>query len=336
MAPGYFLNGISPLGYYGLGGTGAYGSYDTFMPSSLMSGYGMGYGMGMNGSIFGMNALSGYGMGLGGYGMNAMLQYPLLYSQVQAQMENNQLNHAIQMQQGMNRYDVLAHRSSDRALFEKVANNGQVQYGIDNLYQAVLKGDQDAIKHQYDEVRNFILQTYKDELDDLGTEINPLVTANEYIKRIYSTSVSAKTGGVADLETDIVRYGDSPFMNGFLQGVRKGHHKSYTDETLQYCFGRDIDEKAHKDFQQAAGKVAGHGAQVLKSGAVGAGVAVGGTVLVKSIGKFIGSILPGAKANAWAKGIKCFKGLGIATLVGLGVGIIGDIIWQSVGTKESA
>gem|GEM_PF-1987467 len=329
MAPGLSLNGISPLGLYGLGGTGAFGSYDSSMPSSMMSGYGMGAGMGMDSSIFGMGAMNPYtaGMGLGGYGMGAMLQYPLLYGQIQAQMENNQLAHAIQMQDGMNRYGVLAHRSSDRALFEKVANNGQVQYGIDNLYQVVRKGDQDAIKRQYDEVRNFILQTYRDELNDLGTEINPIVTANEYIKRIYSTSVSAKTGQIADLETDIVRYGDGPFMNGFLQSVRKGHHGSYTDETLQYCFGRDIDEKGYKDHKRVLGKTAGgivnFITKPLAGMAAGAGIFATGNLIAKGIGAIFKH--PVKLSGRFAK---------VGAILGLVAGL-GDAIWQITGNSKT-
>ena len=334
MATEGSLTRISPLGTYGLGLTGGYGSYDSYMPYSMMNGYGM--GMGMDSSIFGMG---GYGLGMGGYGgMNMMLQYPLLYGQIQAQMENNQLEHAIDMQAGMNRYGVAAHKSSDRALFEKVANNGQVQYGIDNLYRTVISGDQKAIMKQFNEVRNYILQTYSKELDHLGKEINPVATANEYIKRIYSNTISAQTNQPADLEDDIRRYGESPIVNGWRQGMRKGHQGAYVDETLQYCFGRDIDEKANKDFSQTVGKVAGHITQPFAKGAVGAGIgaAAGATAYV------VGGGAVSLTKKAFGGNLNKFKfgALGkwayIGALAAGAAAFIGDAIWQFTGNKATS
>jgi len=357
----YNLSALSPLGTFGLGLTGGYGSYDTYMPYSMMGGYGLtpglgaGLGMGMDSSIF---SLGGYGLGLGGYGyMNSMLQYPLLYNQVQEQIENNQLNHAIEMQEGMNRYGVAAHKSSDRALFEKVANNGQVQYGIDNLYRKVMEGDQDGIKKQFNDVRNYILQTYNKELSNLGDEINPIATANEYVKRIYSSVVSESTGRPADLENDIVRYGDGAAMNGFLQGFRPGHHQSYVDETLQYCFGRDIDHQEYKDHMQGIAKGAGRAAQVVEKGAIGAGVgAVAGATLYAG-GKGIKAVLSKTFSKTAAKGVKgkttkaaskaakaarqtFIKNTGKAGVIGALIAgtaaLAGDIIWQISDGKSAA
>ena len=275
---------ISPLGTYGLGAMGGYGSYDAYMPSSYMSGMGAGMGMGMTDpSIFGMGL---YGMG--GYGMNAMLQYPLLYGQMQAQMENNQLNHAVQMQQGVNQYAVSAHSSSDKALIQKIMNNGDIQYNINNLRQKVVEGDQKGIMSEFDKIRNAILNTYSNEFDKMGTNINRVTTANEIIKRVYSATVSAQTNEVVDLEEDIVKYGQGSFGAGFMDGFRAGSHGRYTDQTLQYCFGRDIDQKKYKDEQKTFGKAIGSGASILEKGAWGAIVGVGGAATISGINKLLG------------------------------------------------
>lgn len=330
----YSLQALSPLGTTGLGLTGGYGSYNMYMPYSMMNGYGL--GLGMDSSIFGLN---GYGMGLGGYGyMNSMLQYPLLYNQMQEQIEKNQLNHSIEMQEGMNRYGVAAHKSSDRAVFEKIANNGQVKYGIDNLYRKVVEGDQDGIVKQFKDVRNYILQTYSNELNHLGNEINPVATANEAIKTIYASTVLEATGQLADLETDIKKYGDNAIKNGFYQGFRNGHHKTYVDETLRSCFGRDIDQKEYKDHMQGIAKGAGRAAQVVEKGAIGAGIgaAVGAGTYI--LGGGVASVAKKAFGGDFIKfSLKSLGKWGI--LCGLAAGavaFVGDIIWQASGSSKSA
>ena len=331
----YSLQALSPLGTAGLGLSGGYGSYDMYMPYSMMNGYGM--GLGMDSSIFG---LSGYGLGLGGYGnyMNSMLQYPLLYNQVQEQIEKNQLNHSIEMQDGMNKYGVAAHKSSDRAIFEKVANNGQVKYGIDNLYRKVLEGDQDGIVKQFKDVRNYILQTYSKELNHLGNEINPVATANEFIKSIYASTVTEATGQIADLETDIRKYGDNAIKNGFYQGFRNGHHKTYVDETLKSCFGRDIDQKEYKEHMQGIAKGAGRVAQVVEKGAIGAGIGTAAGAATYILGGGIASV---AKKAFGGNALKfSMKALGrwsvVAGLAAGAVALVGDVLWQASENKSAA
>lgn len=316
MTTGYGNLGISPLGTYGLGATSGYSSYDMFMPSSYMNGMNYGLGMGMNGSIFGM----------GGYGMDAMLQYPLLYGQMQAQMETNQLNHAIQMQNGMNQYAVLSNRSSDKALIQKIMNNGDIQYYIDNLYQKVKEGDQKGIQEQYKALREAILNTYSNEFDKMGTNINRYTTANEIIKSVYNSKISAQTGQAADLENDIKRNGSGAFGTGFKSGFRSGSHGQYVDQTLQYCFGRNIDQKDSKDTAKIAGMAVGSLANIAEKGAYGA---IAGIALTEA-GRGIVRLFGKTPATNVLDSIKKSGRVGLIAGAVLGVYFVGKNIYNSI------
>ena len=277
MTTGYGILGLSPLGTYGLGATGGYGSYDMYMPSAYMNGTGAGINpmMGMmDPSIFGLGA---YGMG--GYGMNAMLQYPLLYGKVQAEMEKNQLNHAKYMQNAVNQYGVSATESTDRSLFHKIGLNGQVQLGIENLYRKVTEGDQKGIQDQFDQLREYILETYRDELKALGTEARPIATVNQFIKYAYSQSVQAMTGQPASFEDDVRKYGRNPWSAGYREGLKAGSSGLYTDQTIQHCLGVGIDEKPSKDRAQKFGKGIGYFVSTVEKGAYGAILGSGATAI---------------------------------------------------------
>ena len=337
MASGYGISAIgSQLGNLGLGTTGAYTSYDSYMPSML----GMNGMMGMNGSLFG---------GMNGMGMMGMWNPTFMgqMQQMQQQIEASQLDHASNMHSGLLRNEVTASRTSNAALIEKILTTTDTHYGIDRLCAKVQEGDQDGICAEFDKLRNSILTRYKDEFAVMGTEINQVVAANRIIEELYSQIVSAKRGGApVTLEADIREHGDGAFMNGFNSTFRTGHHKRYVDETINHCFGTEIDEKASKDRKKMYGSWVGRGASVVETGAYGAGLAMLGTGVTLGIMKGLTPKVAeetaegtakasgnwftkqATKSQNWVHNIKWGKTLKRAGKIGLIVGIAGDILWQ--------
>lgn len=272
---GYGITGMGyPLGNIGLGTIGLYGSYDAYMPSNLgMYGNPLGYGN----SLF----------------MNNM------YQQMQQQMELSQLTHAGRMHAGMKSNEVEAHGNTDSAIISIILKNSDVQQGITNLHKKVTEGDQNGICQTFDELRNYIMNTYRDELAARGDKINPWTSTNEIIERAYATIISAKQGGVsANLRQDIENYGDNAFQNGFFQGFKKGHHDKYIDETMMHCFGLRVDQKESKDTRQTIGKWVGSGAKVLEYGAYGAVAGAGLSVVGTGLAKGVSSVLPSKVSSA--------------------------------------
>lgn len=319
MASGYGISGIGyPMGLstYGLGAGGTYGSYDNMMPSMLSAG-GM-TGMDMNSSLFGgMGSM--YGMG----GMMGMYN-PAFMAQMQNQIEANQLQHAQNMHQGMLNYETSAYKETDRALINKIAANGDVQQGIQNLYSKVTEGDQDGICEEFDKLKKYIYNTYKKELDSYGSEINPATTARQIIKSLYGSIISAQTGQVADFEADVKRYGDGAMMNGFMKGFRPGHHDRYVDETLKHCLGLRIDHKKSQDLRRDTTTWAGRGASVVEKGVYGA--AAGATLYTVGggIAKLAGSALGNASKVKFSS-----KWMGRFAIIGALAGMAADVIWQA-------
>ena len=308
---GYGIQGIgyNPLGTNGLGMTGSYGSYDACMPSMM----GLNCGMGMNSSIFGMGA------------MNPMMGMynPLFMGQMMSQMEMNQLNHAGRMHTGVLNNEVTAHRETDSALMQKILTNSDIQQGVQNLYNKVREGDQDGICQEFDKLKSYVYRTYSDELVARGDKTNPKVAATQIIEAVYGNIISAQTGQTHDLRSDIKRYGDGAFKNGFLQGFRTDHHEKYVDETLNHCFGMQVDQKGSKDFRQGVGKGLGYIGSALEKGVYGAGLGVGLT----GIGLGLGKVLPWVgKKYSWIKTMgKVAKPVAAA---GLLAGIALDVFWS--------
>lgn len=322
MATGYSVSGIGypnmGLGSYGLGASGTYGSYDNYMPSMMgMSGMGM---TGMNNSILG-------GMGAyGGMGMMGMYN-PVFMGQLQNQMEENQLQHAGAMHEILKQQEVNAHRSTDSALIQKILTNGDVQQGIQNLYAKVKSGDQDGICTEFDKLKNYVYATYKDELDARGAKINPSIAATQIVEAIYGQVITAQTGQTSDLRSDIERYGEGAFTNGFMQGFKGGHQKRYIDETMNHCFGLEVNDKREQDMHQTLGKGVGSVAKVGKWGLAGAtaGTIAGlGTcaVGIPIANAFLKEGSKIARAGKWGK----FALVG--SIVGALGGIAADLLWQ--------
>ena len=351
MTTGYGITGIGyPLGNIGLGSTGAYGSYDAYMPSMYgmnMMGSGMGYGM--NNSIFGMGMYN-----------------PMFMAQMQQQVEASQIAHAGKMHTAVLGNELSAHRFSDSTLINKILTNSDVQVGVQNLYAKVKEGDQNGICTEFDKLKQYIYTTYNDELKARGDKINPSIAATQIIEAIYGNVITAQNGGkVADLRSDIKKYGDGAAMNGFMSGLRLGHHGKYVDETINHCFGLEIDQQGSKEFRQDFGNGLGRIASALEKGVygtagalaltgVGVGLAKGLTPNPdKVIENFVKKELKNGSSasetaartkfnnecakkgrHLWYKSgraakniswMKCLKG---ATRIGFVIGLIGDIIWQ--------
>ena len=358
MTTGYGITGIGyPLGNIGLGSTGTYMSYDNYMPSMIgMNTMNSGMGYGMNNSIFGMGGMMGY-------------YNPMFMAQMQQQIEASQIAHAGNMHTAVLNNELNAHRFSDSTLINKILTNGDIQQGVQNLYAKVKEGDQDGICAEFDKLKNYIFVTYKDELKSKGDKINPSTAVTQIIEAVYGNIITAQNGGqVADLRSDIKRYGDGAAMNGFLSGLRTDHHDRYVDETMNHCFGLEIDQRGSKEFKQNFGNGVGRVASVLEKGVYGAGAAVAitgiGTGLIKGLtpnpdkivdravdavkksDKYLNETVEAAKealitnakksANGkwytklgnWAKNIKWGQTLKTAGQIGLVVGLIGDIVWQ--------
>lgn len=323
MAPSYSISGISPLGTIGLGSVGFGSLYDSYMPSNYGMGFGMGYGM-----------MSPYS----GYGMQAMVDYQRYYQQAQAEMERMQLAHSQSMQEATVQAGAAAHRASDRALVEKIINNADVQYGIDNLYQAVRSGNQKSIQKQFAEVRNFILNTYADEFQKLGNETNPLTSANQIIKDIYAEKFSNGTGRV-DLEADIIKYGPDASKSGYLKGLN-GDDLGYVDDTLNFCFGRVQTNYGKNQYEQEEGyyigRAASYGSSAIKGAGVGVGLLVAGKG-AKALMKGLFSNKAGAQATAQvvstagksaAKGVSKLTRFGRAGVICAALGAIAGMCYN--------
>ena len=286
----YGITGLSPLGTYGLGSMGGFGSYDMYMPSS--------YGMMPSYGNYG-----GYGMGMADSYMQ-MMYNPLYMSQMLNQMEELQLQHAGNMHGLMLNNEVRAHEQSDSALIQKLLTNGSVQQGVYNLHQKVVEGDLDGVCEQYDRLKTEVYNTYAKEMKAKGANANPALEANQIIDYLYTSIISAQEGGTQTLEGNIKKYGDGAFKNGFMKGLTLDHHDRDVSSTINHIYGRRIDHKGDKDRINSFGKGLGSITRGVGAGLVG-GLTLGG------LGRLIGP--------------KC----GIAGgIIGAGLAIVGDIIWK--------
>ena len=171
-----------------------------------------------------------------------------------------------------------------------------------------------------------IINKYRDELGANGDKTNIDQAAIGIIKNLYSQIISAKTGEIADLESDIKRFGDGHIANGFMKGFRKGHHEKYVDETLCHCFGTTIDRKASKDRINGAMKYTGYAGSAVEGGLLGAAalpvLSVATRALLKGGAWFIGQ---SRKVSVLPK----FSRLSKAFLPAAIVGAVLNTIWKA-------
>lgn len=306
MTIGYGISGIgyNPLGNYGLGMSGQYGSYDAYMPSMM----GMNYGSGLN-----------YGMGMGMY-------YPTFMAQQQNQVEQMQLQHAGNMHTQLLNNEVTANRETNSALVQKMLTDGDIQVGVQNLYAKVRAGDQDGICEEFDKLKSYVYNTYQDEFKARGDKINPYTSATRLIEAVYGQIISAQEGTIHSLRDDIPKYGENALEQGFMSGFKGGHSSRYIDETMSHCFDLGINDKGSQDMHQLIGKGAGYTASILQKGAYGAiagGVAAaGGLAVLKGANKAF-------KDWQCIKDIKFGKTMGKFAILGAIAGVAADIFWKA-------
>lgn len=292
---------ISPLGTYGLSAASAYGSYDNYMPSTYaMNGM---MNTGMNGIGFGgMDPSMMYGMGMmnpmaGSYGMEIMMQYPKMMHELQNEIEKNQLLHNADMHRGMVTNEAKAYDDSVSALVQKILVNGDVQQGIMSLHEKIKEGDQDGICEEYDKLKTYVYNEYKEEFKNKGDKINAAIAANEVIERMYNEIVSQKFGGTHSLREEIIAHGETAFQNGFYRGLRQDHNQKYVNQTLNHIYGERINNVGENENRQKFGKVLGFGASFAEKGAIGAAAGFGTYIVLGGACSLIKKVT----TNKWAK-----------------------------------
>ena len=313
--------GFNPLGTIGLGMSGKYSSYDAYMPSMM----GSGYATAMTNPMFATGAMSGMygaGMGMGMYD-------PRYWASAQQQIEQNQVQHAGNMQKLILNNEVNGLYNSNSALINKMISDSDVQYGITRLYEKIKEGDQDGICTQFDRLKEAVLKTYKSELGARGDKISHETSAVKIIEALYGQMATslAGDGRVHSLVEDIKHYGENAFENGFMNGFKRGHNKRYVDETLNHCFGLEINDQGSKEANRVVCNGLGRAASVLQKGAYGSVAGVTLTGMALGLGKLVSfGKLP------W---LKCMGGSWKAAMtLGAIAGIVGDIFWQINGFSE--
>ena len=292
--------GLNPLGGFGLDYTGAYGSYGDPMMTGMM---------GMNGypSMMGMGGMEMLGL----YNPAFMKQM----AEMQQTMEKGQLQHAVNMHDALTQAEVSNLSAHDRAIFQKISVNGDVQREIRILADVIRKGDSDAIIQEYDKLKSVITSKYAEDL--MGNKTgNATLNADRYIELIYSQTISQQTGAPADLREDIKKYGETAFAHGFNRTFlgNSGHNKKYSEEVISYIDGNTrINDKGNKDRAEKWGSYIAKGTEGVA--AVGTGFAGGVTAL--GLGKLV----------APSK-ISFFKNIGRFGKFGALALLAGDIFWQ--------
>ena len=298
--------GMSPLGAAGLDYSGAYGSYgDPMMMTGMMG------GMGAMGNMGAMGAMGMMGM----YNPTFMKQM----IDMQHQMESAQLNHAQDMHNALVQAEVTNLSAHDRAIFQKISVDGDVQREIRILGDVVRKGDSDAIVAEYDKLKSIIYTKFAEDFKNNLTG-DASLNADRYIEIMYSQIVSKQAGEIADLRHDIKKYGETAFMHGFNKTFlgNSGHNQKYSEEVLSYIDGNTrINDLGSKQRAHKIGGFAARGAE--GAVALGAGAAAGIGLL---------GISKGVAKGLFNVKIPFFKNMSKAGWIG-GLSLLaGDILWQ--------
>ena len=316
--------GLSAIGSYGsLGSAGLYGSYyDPYM-MSMMGGYGS-YGMMSNPMM--MNPMGMMGMYNPAFmgntsdstsTNNPYINYMKSMYSAQNEIQKMQLQGATEMHAAKEQAQVYNAQVHDRAFFNTVAVNGDVQNGIREIYDAIRKGDMDNVAQKYYELKQVILNKYSDHFTNSVGGLNDKENIDHYISTLYSEIGGGYNPGAPkpDLRTDIMNYGENPFehgMNTTFMG-NSGHNKLSAEECLNQIYGTRINDAGSKAHAEEWGRKAGKAKEFAIF--AGGGAALGATALgiFKTIPK-IGKHCNGLGKWAWA---------------GAAIGAIGDILWQT-------
>ena len=275
--------GISSIGSYGgLNTSGMYGSYYDPSMIAAMGGYGS-YGM-SNPMMSGIGMAGGLGMMGGMYNPAFMGQYTDMMKQMySAQNEIQKLNlqNATDMHAAKEQAQVYNAQIHDKAFFETVAVNGDVQNCIREIYSAIREGKMDYVAQKYFELKQVLLNKRRDYFDTSLGGINDKENIDHIISTLYSEIAAGYNpgGGKPDLREDILSYGESPFQHGFNQTFmgNSGHNRLTAEECLNQIYGTPINDAGSKAKAHKIGSISGSVTEVAAAGAAGA--AVGATAL---------------------------------------------------------
>jgi len=335
MSPAsYGMAGISPIGI-GLMPS-AYGDYSNYMPSSMMDGT---YGGGLMNSVFG----NGYGAGTTGMmgmmgmpGMSGMMNmwadYQKYMTDIQNQIQQNQIDHAGVMHNKMVDYQVNTHKDALSGMMETMLADSAIQQRVYSLHEKLVEKDQRGACQEYDKLKERVYATYSEEMKKHGCSIGRADDANQWIEKVYGNLISAATGTEHSLRGDIDKYCDGAFGTGFWEGFKGETNQKYRSETENHIFGKRIDNRRGKNTQETVGKGLGMFTSAFKD--VGAGSLLGAGVYISgiSLGAFV-NLLAGGKASWYKDAVK--KGTGWAALAGIGALVAADVI-KRISNKESA
>ena len=310
------------LGQYGLSDFGPYNSaYSSYMPTAMSMGMYDPYSMGTMNCAYNPYMMNMYN--------------PQFMAKMQQDIEVSNLQHAGAMHNIMKDVEVSNYSRSDEALIEQIAQNGSVASGISNLYQKVREGDQEGVMQEWDKVKEYVKSTYQDKLSARADKVNIDETVTEIVKRLYSSTVSAQEGRTADLVSDIKKYGETHFQNGFNEAFfGDGHSKATIGDTLEHCFGLRIDDEGSKKTQRKIGASLGEGlewgAWTLGGTAAAAGVTALGMSAVKACTKAPKQgVTTGFKyAVKNASTLKTIGKIGKYGGIATGIAVVAGAIWQ--------
>ena len=253
--------GIMPISY----------GYNTISPYSTMYDSYMPQFMGGMAYPYGMDAYAGYGMGgyYGAYPMS-MMGYPVYMQEMYNERERLSINHAHDMHKRVVDMEAAAYDDSNKAIVRKTLSNGTVLKSMNSLRSMVLKGDQNGICQEFDNLVADVMNEYGSEFASRGKGYNTYDGAITVIESMYSSLFRSR------LRDDIKRYGDKTLANGFLQGFREDHHTMTIDETLHHIYGERIEQYQSMKNTQSMGKAFGIMAYGAEKMIIGAGIGATG------------------------------------------------------------
>ncbi len=312
---------ISSIGNYGLNG---YGSYYDPTAYAMMSGYG-GYGMTNPAMINGyssmmMNpAMMNYGGMYGGAFMKNQMEMLKEYTKWQEELEQQKLDHATAMHKKQQMAEVQNLSSHDQTFFLKAMEDGYVQQGIREIYDAIRSGNQDYVVQKFFDLKQGILTKYSDYFNSSEGTKNSQENINNFIRLLYAEIGGGFQPGAGkpDLINDIKAYGESPFQHGFNSRWlgNHGHNKMNAEQALNQMFGTGMNDKGSKKNAERIGA----GLSMLTEGV--AGGAAGAAALTAGMG-----IVKGFVPKKMDFGF--FKNLPGALKLGFVLGALGDAWWQ--------
>ena len=273
--------GISPIGNYGLGSSGAYSSFDPSMMMnysmnpmmSMMSGYGMGM---MNPLMMGMGGVSGENY------IEQMKNMYSAYNKMIEEQEERRLQHGIEMHRRKELASVENLSAHDQKFFMEAMEDGFIQQGIREIYDGIREGNLGYVNNKFYELKQEILNKYSDHFKNPDGSINSKENINDYIRRLYAKIAGGYNPGAPapDMITDIKSYGESEFKHGLLSKIfpNSGHNTLTAEQALHQMFGRNVNDKGSKKKMHQAGELTGSALQV-----AGAGIA-GGTAGALALG----------------------------------------------------